>query len=163
MSAIEKLATGDMFPQLKLKAAGGDEFVLPDDINSDYAIVLFYRGHWWPFCRRLLDGYENLREDFAKIGATIYAGTVDSEEKTSEVAGPLNFPVAHSMSRADGDAIGAWWDERRDHIQPSEFVLNGKGRVMASTYSNSPVGRMDSAETLTLLQFLKSMAEKKNG
>jgi len=46
MSAIEKLATGDMFPQLKLKAAGGDEFVLPDDINSDYAIVLFYRGHW---------------------------------------------------------------------------------------------------------------------
>ena len=88
---------------------------------------------------------------------------MDSEEKTLEVAAPLNFPVAHSMSRADGDAIGSWWDERRDHIQPSEFVLNGKGRVMASTYSNSPVGRMDSAETLTLLQFLKSMADKKKG
>jgi len=36
MSAIEKLATGDMFPQLKLKAAGGKDFVLPDDINADY-------------------------------------------------------------------------------------------------------------------------------
>ena len=67
------------------------------------------------------------------------------------------------MSRADGDSIGAWWDERRDHIQPSEFVLNGNGRVMASTYSNSPIGRMDSAETLTLLKFLKSMADKKKG
>lgn len=65
------------------------------------------------------------------------------------------------MTRADGDAIGAWWDDRRDHIQPSEFVINSKGMVMASTYSNSPVGRMDPAETLVLLQFLKSMADKK--
>lgn len=46
MSAIEKLAAGDMFPQLKLTAPGGNQFVLPDDIDSDYAIVLFYRGHW---------------------------------------------------------------------------------------------------------------------
>ena len=46
MGAIEKLTSGDMFPQLKLKAAGGDDFVLPNDIQSDYAIVLFYRGHW---------------------------------------------------------------------------------------------------------------------
>ena len=65
------------------------------------------------------------------------------------------------MTRADGDSIGSWWDDRRDHIQPSEFVLNKQGMVMFSTYSNSPVGRMDPAETLTLLQFLKSMADKK--
>ncbi len=65
------------------------------------------------------------------------------------------------MKRTDGDSIGSWWDERRDHIQPSEFVLNRKGMVMFSTYSNSPVGRMDPAETLVLLQFLKSMADKK--
>lgn len=76
-----------------------------------------------------------------------------------EVAKPLSFPVAHGMTRADGDAMGAWWDERRDHIQPSEFILKGN-RVMASTYSNSPVGRMDPAETLVLLQFLDSMSKK---
>ena len=64
------------------------------------------------------------------------------------------------MSRADGDAIGAWWEERRDHIQPSEFILRGD-RVIASTYSNSPVGRMDPGETLTLLQFIDSMAKQK--
>lgn len=85
---------------------------------------------------------------------------MDSEEKTLEVAEPLSFPVAYGMTRADGDAIGAWWEDRRDHIQPSEFILKGN-RVMASTYSNSPVGRMDPAETLVLLQFLDSMAKKK--
>jgi hypothetical protein len=91
---------------------------------------------------------------------SIVAGTVDSEEKTLEIAEPLNFPVAHGMTRADGDAIGAWWDERRDHIQPSEFILRGN-KVMASTYSNSPVGRMDPAETLSLITLIDSMAKKK--
>ena len=86
----------------------------------------------------------------------IVAGTVDTEEETKEVAEPLNFPVAYGMSRADGDTIGAWWEERRDHIQPSEFVLSKSGKVMWSTYSNSPVGRMDPEETLTLIKFLNA-------
>jgi len=64
--------------------------------------------------------------------------------------------VAYGMTRADGDALGAWWEERRDHIQPSEFILTRSGKVMASTYSNSPIGRMDPEETLTLIKFLNA-------
>lgn len=90
------------------------------------------------------------------------AGTVDSEEQTLEVAKDLNFPVAYGMTKADAELIGAWWEPRRDHIQPSEFILRGDGRIMASTYSNSPVGRMDPAETLTLLKFIDAMAKKKS-
>jgi hypothetical protein len=85
---------------------------------------------------------------------------VDSEEKTLEVAEPLSFPVAFGMTRADGDTIGAWWDERRDHIQPSEFILRGN-KVIASTYSNSPVGRMDPAETLALIKIIDATAKKR--
>jgi len=85
---------------------------------------------------------------------TVVAGSVDSAEETAKVAADLNFSVAYGVTRDDADAIGAWWDERRDHIQPSEFVITGSGRVMASTYSNSPVGRMDPAETQVLLKIL---------
>ena len=56
--------------------------------------------------------------------------------------------------------MGAWWEARRDHIQPSEFLLSQSGRVMFSTYSNSPVGRMDPEETLTLLKFLNAQRAK---
>lgn len=93
---------------------------------------------------------------------TIIAGTNDTQEQTLEVAADLSFPVACGMTQEDAQAIGAWWEPRRDHIQPSEFILRGDGKVMASTYSNSPVGRMDPAETLVLLKFLDSMAKKKN-
>ena len=79
---------------------------------------------------------------------------MDSEDDTAKVAADLGYPVAFGMTREMGDRIGAWWDDRRDHIQPTEFILRNDGRVVASTYSNSPVGRMDPEETLTLLRFL---------
>ncbi len=85
---------------------------------------------------------------------SIIAGTVDPEEKLIDIAEGLGYPLAYGMVRADGDAVGAWWEERRDHIQPSEFVLSKSGKVMFDTYSNSPVGRMDPEETLTLIRYL---------
>lgn len=86
----------------------------------------------------------------------IVAGSVDSEEKTLEVAKDLGFPVAYGITREMGDRVGAWWEERRDHIQPSEFIIAGNGRVLGAAYSSLPVGRMDPAETLTLMKLITS-------
>ena len=93
-------------------------------------------------------------------GVSILAGTVDTQDKTAEVSRNLSFPVAYGMTRADGDALGSWWEERRDHIQPSEFVISRSGKVIMSTYSNSPIGRMDPAEALTLIQYLNAQRAK---
>ena len=84
------------------------------------------------------------------------AASVDAQEKVLEVAEPLGFPVAHGVSRSDAEKIGAWWDERRDFIQPSEFVLSSQGGVLMSTYSNSPLGRMDPGEALRLVKALNA-------
>lgn len=91
---------------------------------------------------------------------SIVAGTVDTQEQTLDVAKDLSFPVAFGMTTNDAEVIGAQWEPRRDHIQPSEFILRGT-KVIASTYSNSPVGRMDPAETLALLKIIDKMAKQK--
>jgi len=108
-----------------------------------------------------LAGYEERRAAFLEQGVSLVAASVDTEAQTLEVAEGLGFPVAYGVTRADGDLIGAWWEERRDHIQPTEFVLTRSGKVMMSTYSNSPVGRMDPAETLTLITYLNQQRAKK--
>ena len=98
-----------------------------------------------------------MREEFLSLGVSIFAGAVDNQEETTEVAKSLGFPVAHGVTRADADKLGAWWDDRRGgYIQPSEFVLAGDGTVMASTYSNSPIGRMDPVEALKLVKLIAS-------
>lgn len=43
---MSQLEGGDTFPEVSLKIAGGDTLVLPGDIDTPYAVVLFYRGHW---------------------------------------------------------------------------------------------------------------------
>jgi hypothetical protein len=86
---------------------------------------------------------------------------VDDEQQTLEVARELGFPVAYGMTREDADRIGAWWESRRDHIQPAEFLLTGSGRVLSSCYSSSPIGRTDPGEALALLGILS--ARKRQG
>ena len=42
----EKLSAGDAFPNLTLQMARGGTMAVPDDLNSKYRVILFYRGHW---------------------------------------------------------------------------------------------------------------------
>lgn len=42
----DKLVGGDTFPELTLEIAGKGTLTLPSDIDTPFAIVLFYRGHW---------------------------------------------------------------------------------------------------------------------
>ena len=96
-----------------------------------------------------------------ELGISVVAGTVDTEEQTAELADKLNlnFPVAYGMTTDDAAVIGAKWEPRRDHIQPSEFLLRGD-RVAGSTYSNSPVGRMDPDETIELVRIIEAMSKR---
>jgi len=109
-----------------------------------------------------LAGYEARREAFAEQGVGLIAGSVDDKERTVEVAADLGFPIAFNMKKDDGDAIGSWWDEKRQIIQPSEFLLTKRGRVIISVYSNGPVGRMDPNETLTLVRYLNQQRARAN-
>lgn len=104
----------------------------------------------------MLAGYEERRAAFEEQGVRIIAAAVDSLEHTQAIAEPLGFPVAYGVTREQADSIGAWWDAGRDFIQPSEFVLSRSGKVLFSTYSNSPVGRMDPEETLLLIKLLNA-------
>ena len=43
---LEKLNTGDMFPQLSLDLVDGSKLDLPGGMGGRYNVILFYRGHW---------------------------------------------------------------------------------------------------------------------
>jgi hypothetical protein len=67
----------------------------------------------------------------------------------------LSFPIAHSVVQKQADMIGAWWNDHRGIIEPSGFILNGDGRVMASTYSSTPIGRIEPSDAVNRVKFLE--------
>jgi peroxiredoxin len=108
-----------------------------------------------------LAGFEKLRPELDVLGVKIVAASVDPIDKAKEVAAELSFPVAYGVTRAMADQIGAWWEERRSIIQPSEFLLGEDGKVRSSTYSSGPIGRVDASDVVRLVNFYDKQAAQK--
>ena len=106
-------------------------------------------------------GYANQKDEFDKIGVSVVAASVDLIEKAREVADELNFPVGYGVTREQADTLGSWWEDRRQIIQPSEFVLGPDGNtIMSASYSDGPLGRMVAEDIVKMVNFYKSMKNK---
>jgi peroxiredoxin len=98
-----------------------------------------------------LVGFRDKKGEFEALGAKVVAASVDPIDKAREVANEVGFPIGYGVTRATADAIGAFWEDRRQIVQPSEFVLEANGKVIASSYSDGPLGRIDAADVVRLL------------
>ncbi len=101
-------------------------------------------------------GFENELKALESIGAKVVAASVDPIDKAKEVADEVSFPVAHGVTREMADALGSWWEDRRGIIQPSEFIVGEDGKVIASSYSSGPIGRVDAADVVKIINFYES-------
>ena len=90
------------------------------------------------------------------MGVKLVAASTDPVEKAQEVADEVGFPVGFGVSRETADALGAWWEDRRGIVQPSEFLLDADNRVVISSYSDGPLGRVDAADVVKLVNFYES-------
>lgn len=84
------------------------------------------------------------------------AASIDPIDKAKEVADEVNFPVGFEVSREIADQLGSWWEDRRQIIQPSEFILGPDNKVMASSYADGPLGRMQGDDVVKLINFYAS-------
>ena len=101
-------------------------------------------------------GFANEKAALESAGASVMAASVDDLEKAKEVADEVSFPVAHGVTREMADALGSWWEDRRGIIQPSEFVVGEDGKIVTSSYSSGPIGRMDAADVVKVINFYES-------
>ena len=152
----EKLTTGSQFPNMTVNLTGGGVINLPTDMDGKYNVVLFYRGHWWPYCRRQLVGFENEKNTFENLNIMVFAASVDPEDKAQEVANDVSFPVGFGAGEEHRNLLGSWWEERRGLIQPSEFIIDSSGKVVTSSYSSGPIGRIDAQDVIKMINFLES-------
>jgi len=109
-----------------------------------------------------LAGFEKLKSELDALGVKIVAASIDPIDKAKLVADEVSFPIGYGVTRAMADQLGSWWEERRSIVQPSEFLVAADGKVRASTYSSGPIGRIDPADVVRLVNFYdKQAAEKK--
>ena len=103
-------------------------------------------------------GIDASRAELEALGVKIVAASVDAIDRAREVADEVYFPVGYGVTRAMADTLDAWWEERRQIIQPSQFVLSPEGKVIASCYSDGPLGRIVGDDIVRFVRFQKSRA-----
>ncbi len=99
--------------------------------------------------------FEEKQSELQALGVSVVAGSVDTGDHAREVADSVSFPVAQGVTRETADALGSWWEERRNIVQPTEFVLRRDGGIVNASYSDGPLARTDPDDVCTLVNFLK--------
>lgn len=85
--------------------------------------------------------------------------SVDPLEQARETVTQLKleFPLVWGLKLPeDAVRIGAWRDDKRPNIQPSEFLLGRDGKVLSATYSTGPIGRLRAEDVISLVRFMEA-------
>ena len=88
------------------------------------------------------------------------AASVDPIDKAKEVADEVSFPVGYGVTRDVADKLGSWWEERRQIIQPTEFILGADNKVVASSYADGPLGRIQAEDVVSLIKIYEARAKQ---
>jgi len=107
-----------------------------------------------------LAGFEKLQAELRALGVTVFAASVDPIDKAGEVAAEVSFQVGYGVTRDLANTLDSWWEDRRNIIQPSEFVIDAGGKVLASSYSDGPIGRIDAADVIKVINFREAQSRK---
>ncbi len=89
------------------------------------------------------------------------AASVDSEEnaqKTIEECG-INFPVGYGLDSKEVSRLtGAFYEEKRQILHGTGYLLRPDGKIMVGVYSSGPIGRLVWQDVLAVVEFVKSQA-----
>ncbi len=105
-------------------------------------------------------GFEFWKAQLTAAGVKVFAASVDPLDKAKEVAAALSFPVGYGVTRAQAEQLGSWWEDKRQVIQPSEFLIGQGGKVLSATYSSGPIGRVEATDVVRMVNFLEAQAKK---
>src|ERR1700749_4683363 len=152
------LNPGDLFPRLMITTADGQALALPDAFAGDFAVVLFYRGAWCPYCNAQLRAFERSGQALADAGIPVAALSVDDKQASAALVAKLGltFPVGYG---ADAPAVasltGAFVNPDPVYLQSTGFVLDPTGHVVVSGYSSGAIGRLVPEGVIGLVRYLR--------
>jgi peroxiredoxin len=152
------LNPGDPFPKLTITVPNGQTLAIPDAFAGDFAVILFYRGSWCPYCNAQLRAFQRSAQALADAGVRVAALSVDDKATTAQLIDKhsLTFPVGYG---ADAPAVaaltGAFANQDPAYLQSTGFVLDPAGNVVVSVYSSGAIGRLVPDDVLGLVRYLR--------
>ena len=131
-SDVESLAikVGAAAPGFTLTDANGNTVTLSDYQGESNVMLLFFRGHWCPFCMAQLDDLQALFPELASYNVQLLGISPDSTEKAQGIAEQFDQPYVF-LSDSDLKVAAAYGVKtQKDMPHPSVILINKQGEVV---------------------------------
>ena len=152
------LEVGEKHPSLtELQGVGAAFKRLPEAFAGHFAVDLFYRGSWCPYCNAELRAFQRGLDILTSVEAKTEALSVDDEDTTEEFVGNLGltFPAGHVADvRGITESPGPFVNDDPIHLQPTGFVLDLAGRVVVPLDSSGAARRLLHHDAAGLTRYL---------
>jgi peroxiredoxin len=121
-------------PPFALPDSRGNVVRLADLLARGPVVVVFYRGHWCPYCRRYLAKLAANHERFVERGANLVAIAPEPPATAARLGDELGlrFPLLCDAAAEAIDAYGArnrFTSARTILPHPAVFVIDAAGAV----------------------------------
>jgi peroxiredoxin len=100
-------------------------------------------------------------KEIEDLGISLYALSTDplEEAKATVEKNGLSFPVLYGMDGPKtAEVLGAYYEERRNIIQPTNFIIGPDRKIISVTLSSGPVGRLSAEDVIRIVGFYKKQA-----
>jgi peroxiredoxin len=132
---------------------------LPRDLQGSYAVILFYRGAWCPYCKAQLAAFARAHASLRSIGVEVVALSVDDEAVSTALVDRmrLNFRVGFGVNAGEiAAATGAYVAEGAAYLQSTGFVLDKSGSILTAVYSSGAIGRLVPDDVAGFVRYIES-------
>lgn len=160
-----KIAAGSTFPTVEVRDLEGGTVELGKPTgDTDWKLVVVYRGRHCPLCTKYLNNLEGFRQNLLEAGIDLAAVSGDSRSQLQEHLGELDvsYPFYYGLSIEQMQALGLYISHPRseqetDHPfpEPGLFVINGDNQVQVVDISNNPFVRPEPGALTSGLSWIR--------
>ena len=154
------IKVGDKAPDFELPATTKETISLSSLLGTGPLLVLFYPLDWSPVCTGELCSLRSDFNDYAELGATVIAISVDSIfcHKAFAEHNGISIPLLSDFNKTVCQAYGVLYPELmglNGVAKRAAFVLDGEGIVRYAWVSEDPLKLPDFAAIKKQIELLR--------
>ena len=129
--AERALNVGERAPDFSLPVAAGGSWSLAQGLEKGRVVIVFYRGHWCPYCRTQLGQLQDTLDEFTSRGIKLVTISRDDPADSLELSSRLEITLP-MLSDPDLAVINQYWvkDPDNEFAWPSIFIVDTEGTIV---------------------------------
>jgi len=159
------LVPGEKIPSITLSTLAG-EVTLPDTIDSEWYLLIVYRGLHCSVCARYIAALRDQLPRLQELGVKVLATSADSKQRALQARDEwelANVPLGYGLDIDTGKTLGLYRSVQRKPVEPEWFfepglyLLDTEGVLTFVSLQNMPFGRTPLDELTSWIERIVEM------